>query len=116
MLSGIVSCGDGISGTRNMHKPVSRLREQTGLPSRLASRSAGLGLGATLKSKPNSEKARLRGRKPVLQTENELSAAGYRHTKHIVVGFQFTSISEVTAGQGDTSLYLRGNQITSDTS
>ncbi|KAJ7855846.1 hypothetical protein B0H13DRAFT_1902891 [Mycena leptocephala] len=35
----------------------------------LASRSAGLGLGATLKSKPKPEKARLRGCKPVLQAE-----------------------------------------------
>jgi hypothetical protein len=37
----------------------------------LASRYAGLGLGATLKSKPKPEKARLRGRKPVLQAEND---------------------------------------------
>ncbi|KAJ7917377.1 hypothetical protein B0H13DRAFT_1870393 [Mycena leptocephala] len=37
--------------------------------SKRASRSAGLGLGATLKSKPKPEKARLRGRKPVLQAE-----------------------------------------------
>ncbi|KAJ7764008.1 hypothetical protein DFH07DRAFT_939204 [Mycena maculata] len=36
----------------------------------LASRNAGLGLGATPKSKPKPEKARLRGRKPVLQAEN----------------------------------------------
>ncbi|KAJ7484038.1 hypothetical protein B0H11DRAFT_1914522 [Mycena galericulata] len=37
----------------------------------LASRNAGLGLGATPKSKPKPEKARLRGRKPVLQAEND---------------------------------------------
>ncbi|KAJ6563073.1 hypothetical protein DFH09DRAFT_1082563 [Mycena vulgaris] len=67
MLSGIVSCGDGISphpgvkhpgkkhksvkpwGTRNMHKPVSRLPEQTGLPSRQAGLQADLpGLGLAL--------------------------------------------------------------------
>ncbi|KAJ7920999.1 hypothetical protein B0H13DRAFT_1867140 [Mycena leptocephala] len=36
----------------------------------LASRYAGLGLGATPKSKPKPEKARLHGRKPVLQAEN----------------------------------------------
>ncbi|KAJ7917918.1 hypothetical protein B0H13DRAFT_1869831 [Mycena leptocephala] len=35
----------------------------------LASRYAGLGLGATLKSKPKPEKARFRRRKPVLQAE-----------------------------------------------
>jgi hypothetical protein len=41
----------------------------------LASRYAGLGIGATLKSKPKPEKARLRWRKPVLQAENVTLAA-----------------------------------------
>jgi hypothetical protein len=48
------------------------LSEQTGLPSHqtLASRSAGLGLGATPKSsKPKPKQARWRGRKPVLQVD-----------------------------------------------
>jgi hypothetical protein len=36
----------------------------------LAKPSHGLGLGSAPKSKPKPEKARLRGRKPVLQAEN----------------------------------------------
>ncbi|KAJ7769080.1 hypothetical protein DFH07DRAFT_768989 [Mycena maculata] len=46
----------------------------------LASRNAGLGLGATPKSKPKPEKARLRGRKPVLQAENVTLAAEASNT------------------------------------
>jgi len=38
----------------------------------LASRSAGLGLGSTPKSKPKPEQARVRRRKPVLQAKNSL--------------------------------------------
>ncbi|KAJ7758828.1 hypothetical protein DFH07DRAFT_772404 [Mycena maculata] len=73
MLPYVVSSGNGISslplqkhpeklqalpcGTRNMHKPVSRLSEQTGLQAEMP------GLGLAL-HKPKPEKARLRRRKP----------------------------------------------------
>jgi hypothetical protein len=52
----------------------------------LASRYAGLGIGATLKSKPKPEKARLRWRKPVLQAENVTLAGELRlnsNTHHL---------------------------------
>ncbi|KAJ7736020.1 hypothetical protein DFH07DRAFT_779810 [Mycena maculata] len=54
----------------------------------LASRNdAGLGLGATPKSKPKPEKARLRGRKPVLQAENvTLRSWKFRTSQVPVVG------------------------------
>jgi hypothetical protein len=52
------------------------------LSNRLASRSAGLGLGATLKSKPKPEKARLRGCKPVFQAENLTLNTATMHQTH----------------------------------
>ncbi|KAJ7837133.1 hypothetical protein B0H13DRAFT_1912682 [Mycena leptocephala] len=52
----------------------------------LASRSAGLGLGAALKSKPKPEKARLRGRKPVLQAEK----LTLHVTPHVLIYWKIT--------------------------
>ncbi|KAJ7461336.1 hypothetical protein B0H11DRAFT_1923612 [Mycena galericulata] len=58
----------------------------------LASRNAGLGLGATPKSKPKPEKARLHGRKPVLQAENVTLVATSRSIHAFTVHAKLSNI------------------------
>ncbi|KAJ7839881.1 hypothetical protein B0H13DRAFT_1911014 [Mycena leptocephala] len=76
IVTRVIPATTNLRNARNIRKPVGFLvgvKRANGLtkPSNgLASRYAGLGLGATPKSKPKPEKARLRGHKPVLQAEN----------------------------------------------
>ncbi|KAJ7917755.1 hypothetical protein B0H13DRAFT_1870056 [Mycena leptocephala] len=76
IVTRVIPATTNLRNARNIRKPVGFLvgvKRANGLtkPSNgLASRYAGLGLGATPKSRPKPEKARLRGHKPVLQAEN----------------------------------------------